>query len=591
MNDRPATFARWCESLLAADWDTLTWLVLLLIAPLAWRVPGRRVKPAFQSGRSATPAGQKGVPPPDGQPSLVRGFAWSLVIFLLSLSASAFVGREFDSLPPAYHDEYSYLFQARTFLAGRASFPSHSAARLFDQMHVLNEGRFASRYFPGTGLWMAPFVAWEHPWWGHWLAGALCAVLIFWTGRELGGEACGVISGLLTAASPDMALFSNLLLAHHPTLVGLGLFLLGYFRCVARQSPFWGAVAGVGLAFAAVCRPMTAFGVALPFGVSFLVWLAHGARPSAEIQADRKGPRARLRLIVAMGLPLLAAGGAMFLYDRAITGSGWETPYSAYTKVYTPRHVYGFNNGVRGEQHRGPRVIRKYDDWAENLTRPLAVENIRRRGFASWRWTLGLVPLTLALVAGICLWSALPDGSGLILASILSLHAVHIPYWFVGMQDHHYVFEAVILWCLWIGLATVAAARAWVIQGRAWMPVWWGTALCASVALNYTGGSTLWSAPLAKAQSEVRFARAQHGRFAALISAAVRSAGPALVLVEPDPADVHIDHVTNAPSLDDDVLIGHYVPDVVPLAEIERLFPNRSVWLYSARNRTISRLR
>src|SRR5207342_1934219 len=97
----------------------------------------------------------------------------SLLVAGVSLGTSAWLGRHFEGLPPAYHDEYSYLFQARTFLAGRVSFPSHEAARLFDQMHVLNEGQFASRYFPGTGLWMAPFVALGNPWWGHWFAGAL----------------------------------------------------------------------------------------------------------------------------------------------------------------------------------------------------------------------------------------------------------------------------------------------------------------------------------------------------------------------------------------------------------------------------------
>src|SRR5207237_6153132 len=115
-----------------------------------------------------------------------RPVFFSFLLAATSLAASIAVGSRFDKLPPAYHDEYSYLFQAETFLAGRVSFPSHEAARLFDQMHVVNEGRFASRYFPGTGLWMAPFVALGHPYWGPWLAGALCAVLMFWFGRGLG---------------------------------------------------------------------------------------------------------------------------------------------------------------------------------------------------------------------------------------------------------------------------------------------------------------------------------------------------------------------------------------------------------------------
>jgi hypothetical protein len=177
------------------------------------------------------------------------------------LAVSAAVGSRFADLPPAYHDEYSYLFQAKTFLAGHLSFPSHEAPRLFDQMHVLNEGRFASRYFPGTGMWMAPFVACDRPYWGHWFAGALTAFLIFWTGRELGGDGAGLVAGFLTAVSPGMALFGNLLLAHQPTLMGLSLFLMAFIRLRNRARIGYALLAGIGLTFAMLCRPMTAAGL------------------------------------------------------------------------------------------------------------------------------------------------------------------------------------------------------------------------------------------------------------------------------------------------------------------------------------------
>ena len=90
----------------------------------------------------------------------VRAYALSAFLAATGFAMSWHVGQQFGDRPPAYHDEYSYLFQAETFLAGRLSFPSFEPMpELFDQMHVLNEGRFASRYFPGAGLWMAPFLA------------------------------------------------------------------------------------------------------------------------------------------------------------------------------------------------------------------------------------------------------------------------------------------------------------------------------------------------------------------------------------------------------------------------------------------------
>src|SRR5690606_37132164 len=84
------------------------------------------------------------------------------------------------------------------------------------------------------------------------------------------------------------------------------------------------------------------------------------------------------------------------VFNRAITGDGWLTPYQQYTDVYTPRHVFGFNNVVRGEQHLGPKVLENYDEWAQNLTPALAARNVGRRIMFSMIWTLGIVPLTLA---------------------------------------------------------------------------------------------------------------------------------------------------------------------------------------------------
>ncbi len=473
------TFVSW---FLQAEYDTLVYLALLAAAPLVWWWKGD--EPRSRKGIRTWLAKRCAwfVGPAAG---LESGTCWrpamfSVLVGLTSLAASASIGARFDDLPPAYHDEYSYQFQAETFLAGRISFPSHPAARLFDQMHVLNEGRFASRYFPGTGLWMAPFVAAGHPYWGHWLAGAICAVLMFWIGRELAGDGTGLIAGLLTALSPGMALFSNLLLAHHPTLVGLAVFILGFLKLMRTGALWWAVLSGAGLAFAALCRPMTAAGVALPFGIYLLAWASNAVPSIAGAGAAPESPdsawkRSRRWLaVICLGIPLLFAGAGLFAYDKAITGNGWLTPYSLYTDLHTPRHVYGFNNVERGLKHQGPRVIQNYDQWAENLTPRLALANARTRLTASWKWTLGLIPLTLAVVGGVVLWKRLSAGAWIILAGIVSLHAVHVPYWFVGMEDHHYVFEAGPLWAMWVGVVTIEAFRTWLADRRGALCVWWG---------------------------------------------------------------------------------------------------------------------
>jgi hypothetical protein len=445
-----------------ADW--LPFLPWLLAAPLVW---GMRSRPRSTAPRTSPRTGESALP------------VWGLALLMaaISFAVSAWTGASFGDRPPTYHDEFSYLFQARTFLGGRLSFPSFQPLpELFDQMHVLNEGRFASRYFPGTGLWLAPFVAIGRPYLGHWLAGALATLCVFWTGWELGGRRTAIVAGLLNALSPGLALFSNLLLSHHPTLVGLMFFIWMSLRAQRTGRIRDHAFGAIGLTFAMLCRPMTAFGVGLPFGL-LLAWQL--LRPNAKNDMSTGSStavdslRQRALVVVAWGLPLAAGLGGMLYYNAAITGDPWVSPYQLYTDTYTPRHVYGFHNVTRGEQRLGPKVLENYDTWAEELTPALAARKVKIRTFASLRWTLGVVPIAAAVLVLLLSPAAWNRGVLLIAAAIVALHAVHIPYWFEGIMGWHYVFESAPLWLLLVAEATRRLCSAWEQSGHTPLRWWW----------------------------------------------------------------------------------------------------------------------
>ncbi len=498
------------------------------------------------------------------------------------------VSRAFGDLPPAFHDEYSYLFQSRTLLAGHFSLESHATLpELFDQVHVVNLGRFASRYYPGTGAWLAPWVALGHPYWGQWLAGALTAMLIFWTGRELGGTGVGIVAGGLTAFSPGLALFSNLLLAHHPTLFGLSLFVFAFIRWMnQQQSKKWLLLAGIGLSFAMLCRPATAAGVALPFGIWFAGWLVW----STAARQDR------VRAALLLAIPLVAGWGVMIAYNSAITGRWWQSPYQLYTDHYTPRHVYGFNNVVRGLERQGdrtlPYVTRNYDVWALNLTPALAVDNTKNRVIASLRWTLGFVPIVwLCLAGAVALWRQ-HTGWKLIAAAIVTLHGIHVPYWFDGIMHWHYVFESSVLWILLVAGSTGALVRRWIERDRPWLVAWLGILLVVAVTSNWVAYPPFWERQIDAGMTELRFSRRIYGAFRNQLRSMVTEL-PALVLVVPDRADRHMDFVTNDPQLSSPILIGRYVPDESPpdlLQRIAKEFPDRNLYLYDAKTRRLNRL-
>lgn len=565
---------------LIAEWDpglATVQLLWMLLAPVVVMLPERkRAKPLDTS------------PPHNG---LVIDWSLAVMFGCVSLAVSVGIGSRIGDLPPLYHDEYSYLFQAKTLLAGRFSFPSSPVhSELFNQMHVLNEGRMASRYYPGAGLWLAPFVALGHPYWGPWLAGAIATMLIYWTGYELGGRFVGCIASLTMALSPGIGLFANLLLAHHPTLVGLGVFLLGITRWRRTRSGWDASFAGIGLSYAMLCRPMTAAGLALPFGLDVLWWLIRGNRPGAlsdSVESQRPLSR-RLVALLGLGLPLVCGWCVMLAYNRDITGEWLTSPYQLYTEIYTPRNVYGFNNVIRGERHLGPKVIDYYDrDWTVNLTPSVALTNALTRWIASWLWAVDALPLLLITIVLIGSASRLYQRWLLVGSAILSLHAVHVPYWYVGIMGWHYVFESAPLWCLLLGMVTQCLFVNWSHSRHVGLKVWWLGLIGLSLAGSYVAPTGLWRPRIEDGIGSLAHPRRQQAEVRRWIEASV-SERPALVLLDQTETEAsHLDFVTNDPGLTSEIILGRLRTNETELSAIVRDFPDRSVYVASPHRKTI----
>lgn len=604
----------------AASWlfdmnvDSTPYVVLLLGMPLCWlvRSPVLSHVPRWLSRLHEWLRAGVGTQS-DWQAALLAVAVGLLAYGNCQRLAATPVGAQqvaFGSLPPAFHDEFSYLFQAETLKLGAWSTASHpQAARLFDQMHVLNEGRFASRYFPGTGLWIAAWVRLGvQPLTAYWIATALTAAFAFAIGRELSSNGVGLLSGVLVAFAPGMGLFGNLILGHQPTLVGLGVFVWAFLRmqsalqradstladAFARGSRLSSLLAGCGLTFAMLCRPMTAAGVGLPFGVWLAIWLWRQVRA-------KQFPRV---ILIAAGfvVPLAIGFGILVSQNLAITGRALKSPYSLYTELFTPRHMYGFNNVERAKPLLTDRVLEHYNQWAENLSPTLALKNVGMRWLASWLWTLGILALIVSLFVFVAVhvarWKQGERASGrwlLILAAILNLHAAHVPYWYDGIMHWHYVFESGPLWCLLAAEAAVLLFDWFRRTERQWMALWWSAVLLFSVLVNQVALSPFWSTSRVEAGlNELAFAKLKHADFRNAIVQGVRE-HPALVLVKHDPSDRHIDYVLNSPTLDGAVLIGRLPAAGMNETESLRLaasaFPERAIYVFDIPRRSLQLVR
>lgn len=288
-----------------------------------------------------------------------------------------------------------------------------------------------------------------------------------------------------------------------------------------------------------------------------------------------------------MGGPLLVGLILMAVYNQQVTGDWKMTPYQQYTENYTPRHVYGFFNVSRGERWieeakasgRELPVVEAYDRWATELTPRGALFNVIVRLLASAQMTLDIVPFLMSIPVLLLGWRQWSVAVWLIIAGIISLHIVHLPYWFVGIHEWHYVFEACVLWALWFAMATKHFFDVMDARNRIWLKIWWAGFVVFALLVNLVSFEPFWTGRLDKLTSEMSWSRQRFAAMEELLEAQVADR-PAVVLISQDPGEFQQDFVFNSPGLDAPILRARWLPDRYPAERVFELFPERTIyWL------------
>lgn len=582
-----------------ALWNPETSLPLLVLMVLPWMAAAAILNAPRGTRRKLAERPSASVCRPHGS-RMTTG-----ALCLLSFSASLSIGmrpvelvvgngtsltsvtvRRMD-LPPAYHDEFSYLLQSQTFLSGRISWPGMKVEpELFHQMHVLNEPRTASRYFPWTGIWMAPFLAAGLPVAGHWLAGALACGFFHRCLLKVLPAYWAAWGGVLIAISPALAVFSGLLLAHHPVLLALSVFLWAFLRLMDRPSLSHALTAGTGLTLAMLGRPMTAAGFALPWGLWILVQCVRQWRigPASNPAHSAPSQLPLKRIVAGLSIPIITGFLLLGVMNQQITGNWRKSAYQLYTERFTPRHQYGFHNVDRARGMVSSGVLKSYDDWAVNLTPKVAVQNVYQRLQASFIWALGLPVLLFLLCAGAGEFRPRRgfDARPFLLAmSVVTLHLVHVPYWYDGILHFHYVFESVpiLLMLAAIGLMSVGQFFE-TLRMRRLVRLWLTALLLSALLPAWIDTSSVWGpSRISLAVSEQNFSRVRFAQFRGLTeSDQVRH--PCLVLVDERHADPQLSYIVNPPDLTGGVLTCRHPHEPRIIDHLRSAFPERTLYVF-----------
>ncbi len=183
---------------------------------------------------------------------------------------------------PVLDDDVSALFQARIFLSGHLTVPAPQPPDFFKQYAVIsgyhNVDRLCTMYPCGHPLVLLPGLALGIPWIIMPLFSAGTCVLTAVVGRQLFSERIARLAALTCLTSPMFAELGSTFLNHAPTAFGILLAIWGVLSCLdvrheGTKGRWWhGALAGLGISLAFLCRPLDAFVSGIVIG---LLVLAH----------------------------------------------------------------------------------------------------------------------------------------------------------------------------------------------------------------------------------------------------------------------------------------------------------------------------
>src|SRR3990172_9524328 len=100
------------------------------------------------------------------------------------------------------HDEYAYLFQAKTFSNWKLSYPSPAHPEFFEAFHILTEPVYAAKYPPGHGFILVPGVLLGNPILLPLLLSIGSLVIFYFLIKEIKGENYALLGTALFSISP-----------------------------------------------------------------------------------------------------------------------------------------------------------------------------------------------------------------------------------------------------------------------------------------------------------------------------------------------------------------------------------------------------
>jgi Dolichyl-phosphate-mannose-protein mannosyltransferase len=299
-------------------------------------------------------------------------------------------------------DEPTYLYQAKTYLAGRLYNPPPPVPEVFGNTFILQlPDKMVGKYSFAHPLILALGLLLGSPYVVTLLMSALLIPLVIGIGNRLYGDrTVALLSGILLAISPFFYGVSSTLLSHTTSAFFLAAFFyltLGWLEG-KRTGILRGLAAGAAFGIALNVRSLTALAFALPLaGLVLLRMRERKVRPDGWLAGLFCGAA--------------ALGAATLAYNVIITGNPLTFPFI----LSDPNDRPGFSTGY----------IQPIWQIFEN-----PAQNLARLNLLSFGMPAGLLFATLMLFR-----TDLSAGDLLCFLTLAAIGLVYLAFWFPGIGD------------------------------------------------------------------------------------------------------------------------------------------------------------